>query len=72
MKLFRAQRRGETAKQPQFSEMMKAMFDCGGNIWQRSASVRCHERNSLDPRKADFLKLMLQSSWIFERNARLE
>jgi hypothetical protein len=36
--------------------VMKGMFDCGANTRQRSASVRRHEGNSLDPRKDDFLK----------------
>ena len=40
-------------------------FDCGGNIRERSAGVRRHERNSLDPRKDDFLKLMMQSFKFF-------
>jgi len=61
MKLFSAQRRMETAKPLQFLELMKATFDCGGNTGQRSAGVRHHEGNSLDPRKDDFLKLMMQS-----------
>jgi hypothetical protein len=45
---------------------MKTMFDCGGNIRQQSANVRRHEGNSLDPRKDDFLKLMMQSSYFFK------
>ena len=49
MKLVGAQRIRETAKPLQFLELMKAMFDCGGNTRQRSAGVRRHERNSLDP-----------------------
>ena len=65
MKLFGAQRRRETAKPLQFLEL-KAIFDCGGNTRQRSAGVRHHEGNSLDPRKDDFLKLMMQSSHIFQ------
>jgi hypothetical protein len=48
------------------------LFDCGGNRRQRSAGVRRHERNSLDPRKDDFLKLMMQSSCSFMRDARLD
>jgi hypothetical protein len=52
-------REGETTKPPQFLELMKAMFDCGRNTRQRSAGVRRHDGNSLDPRKDDFLKLML-------------
>ena len=47
-------------------------FDCGGNTRQRSAGVRRHERNSLDPRKDDFLKLIMQSSSSFVRDARLD
>jgi hypothetical protein len=62
MKLFRAQRRRETAKLLQFLEFMKATFDCGGNTRQQSAGVRRHEGNSVDPTKDDFLKLMMQSS----------
>jgi hypothetical protein len=58
VKLFGAQRR-ETAKPLQFMESMKATFDCGENTRQRSADVRRHEGNSLDPRKDDFLKLMM-------------
>jgi hypothetical protein len=41
---------------------MNAAFDCGRNAMHRSAGVRRHEGNSLDPRKDDFLKLMMQSS----------
>jgi hypothetical protein len=33
---------------------------------QRSASVRHHERNSVDPRKDNVLNLMMQSSCIFK------
>jgi hypothetical protein len=44
---------------------------CGGNTRQRSAGVRRHEGNSLDPRKDDLLKLMMQSSCFFKRDARL-
>jgi hypothetical protein len=62
VKLFGAQRRRETAKPLQFVGLMKATFDCGRNTKQRSAGVRHHEGNSLDPRKDDFLKLMMQSS----------
>jgi hypothetical protein len=65
VKLFGAQRRRETAKPLKFLELMKAKFDCGGN-------TRRHERNSLDPRKDDFLKLMIQSSRFFKRDARLD
>jgi hypothetical protein len=50
------------------SELKKATFDFGGNTRQRSAGVRRHEGNSVDPRKDDFLKLMMQSSrFFFER-----
>ena len=62
----------ETAKPLQFLELMKATFNCGGNTRQRSAGVRRHKRNSLDPRKDDFLKLMMQSSHSFIRDARLD
>jgi hypothetical protein len=68
LKLFSAQRRRETAKLLQFLELMKAAFSCGGNTRHRSAGVRHHEGNSLDhegnlldPRKDDFLKLVMQS-----------
>jgi hypothetical protein len=60
--LFGAQRRRETAKPLQFLELMTATFECGRKTSQRSPGVRRHERNSLDPRKDDFLKLMMQSS----------
>jgi hypothetical protein len=66
VKLFGAQRRRETAKPLQFLELMKATFDCDGNKKQRSAGVRRHEGNSLDPRMDDFLKLMMQSSLFFK------
>jgi len=59
MKLFGAQRIRETAKPLQFLELMKATLDCGRNTRQLSAGVRHHERNSLDPRKDNFLKLMM-------------
>jgi hypothetical protein len=72
MNLFGAQRRRETAKPLQFSELMKATFDCGGNTSQQTAGVRCHEGNSLDPRMDDFLKLMIQSSCFFKRDTRLD
>jgi hypothetical protein len=70
--LFGAQRRRETAKLLQFLELMKAKFDCGGNTRQRTAGVRHHKGNSLDPRKDDFLKLMMQSSCFFKGDARLD
>jgi hypothetical protein len=54
-------------KSPQSLEMMESTFSCGGNKRQQSMSVRHRERNSLDPRKGDFLKLMMQSSRILER-----
>jgi hypothetical protein len=66
VKLFGAQRRRETAKPLQFLELMKAMFNCGGNTRQRSAGVRCHEGNTLDPRKDNFRKVMMQSSRFFQ------
>jgi len=59
VKLFGAQRIRETAKLLQFLELMKATLDCGGNTRQLSVGVRHHERNSLDPRKDNFLKLMM-------------
>jgi hypothetical protein len=61
VKLFSAQRSRETAKLLQIFELMKAMFNCGGNTRQRLASVRHHEGNSLD----NFLKIMMQSSRFF-------
>jgi len=72
MKLFGAKRIRETAKPLQFLELMIATFDCGGNKRQLSVGVRCHERNSLDPRMDDFLKMMMQSSRSFMRDARLD
>jgi hypothetical protein len=73
VKLFSAQRRWETAKPLQFLELMKATFDCGRNTRQRLAGVRCHKGKSLDPRKDNFLKLVMQSSLFFsKRDARLD
>jgi hypothetical protein len=72
VKLFGAQKRMETAKPLQFLELMKAMFDYGRNTRQRSAGVRHHKGNSLDPRKDNFLKFMMQSSRFFKRDARLD
>jgi hypothetical protein len=67
------QRRKETTELlMQFLVLMKAMSDCGGNTRQRSPSVRRHERNSLDPRKYDFVKWMMQFSHFFKRDARLK
>jgi hypothetical protein len=71
MKLFGVQRR-EKAKPLQFLELMNTTFHCGGNTRQRSAGVRRHEGNPLDPRKGDFLKLMMQSPCFFKRDARLD
>jgi hypothetical protein len=68
VKLFGAQMRRENAKPLQFLELMKATFDCGGNTTQRSAGVRRHKRNSLDPRKDDLLKLIMQSSSFLKRD----
>jgi hypothetical protein len=45
---------------------MKAIFNYGRNTRQQSAGMRRHKGNSLDPRKDDFLKLMMQSSRFFE------
>jgi hypothetical protein len=42
------QRKRENTKPLKFLELMKATFDYGRNIRQCSASVRHHERNSLD------------------------
>jgi hypothetical protein len=72
VKLFGEQRRRETAKPLQFLELMKATFDYGGNTMQRSVGVRNLEVNSLDPRKDDFLKLIMQSSSFFKRDARMD
>jgi hypothetical protein len=72
VKLFGAHRRRETAKPLQFLELMKATFHCGRNTIQRSASVRLHEGISLDPRKDDFLKLIMQSSCFLKRDERLD
>jgi hypothetical protein len=72
VKLFGAHRRRKTAKPLQFLELMKATFDCGGNTRQRSAGVRRHEGNSVDPTKDDFLKLVMQSYVFFKRDARLD
>jgi transposase-like protein len=47
-------------------------FNCGGNTRQQSVGVRSHKRNSLDPRKDNFLKLMMQSSHSFMRDTRLD
>jgi hypothetical protein len=70
VKLFGAQKKRETAKPQQFSEMMMATFD-----WQKhkaAISVWCHRRNSLYPRKDDFLKLMRQSLCFFKSDVRVE
>jgi hypothetical protein len=69
MKLFGAQRRRKTTKPLQFLELVKTTFDCDGNTRQQSAVVRHHEGNSLDPRNDDFLKLIMQSSHFFKRDA---
>jgi hypothetical protein len=53
-------------------ELLKIMIYWGENTRHWSASLRCYERKSLDPRKDHFLKLMMQSSWYFKRDARLE
>jgi hypothetical protein len=55
MKLFGAHRRRETTKPLLFFVLMKAKFNCGRNTTQRSAGVRRHGGNSVDPRKDDFL-----------------
>jgi hypothetical protein len=71
MKMLDAQRRRETAKLLQFLELMKATVGYGRNTRQQSASVRCHERNSLDPKKDNFFKLKVQSLCVFKRYKRL-
>jgi hypothetical protein len=45
---------------------MKATFNCGRNKTQRSAGVRHHKGDSVDPSKDNFLKLMMQSSRFFQ------
>jgi len=70
--VIRAQRRRETTKPLEFLELIQATFDCDGNTRQRSAGVRRHEGNSLDPRKNDFLKLMIHFSHFFKTDARLD
>jgi hypothetical protein len=72
MNLFGVQRRSETAKPLQFLEFRKAEFGCSRNTRQQSVSVRRHKRNSLDPRKDNFLKLMILSSRFSKRDARLQ
>jgi hypothetical protein len=67
IKLVGAQRRRETAQLLQYSELMKATFDCIGNTERIPVSVRCHERNSLDSRENDFLKLIMQSLSCYKR-----
>jgi hypothetical protein len=71
VKLFGLKRRRKAAKPLQFLELMNATFSCDGNTRQRSVGVRRHEGNSLDPRKDNFLKLVMQSSHFFKRDARL-
>jgi hypothetical protein len=66
VKLFGVQGRRETAKPLPVLELMKAVFSCDGNTRQLSATVRCFRRNSLDPIKDSFLKLMMQSSRFFK------
>jgi hypothetical protein len=53
-------------------ELMKAMFNCGGNTRQWSAGVRCHEGNSLEPRKDNFWNLWCSLHLFFKREARLD
>jgi hypothetical protein len=73
VKLFTAQRRRETTKLLQFLESMKVTSGYDRNTRQQSVSVRCHERNSLDPRKNYFLKLMIESPrFLFSRDTRLK
>jgi hypothetical protein len=56
VKLFGVQARREITKPLQFLRLIKAAFDCGGNIRQHSVNMNCHEKNSLDPRENYFLK----------------
>jgi hypothetical protein len=66
MKLFSMQRKREAVKLLQFFWLMKAMFNCSENTRQRSVNVWGHERNLMDSRKDDFMKLMMQSSSLFK------
>ena len=73
LKSFGAQRIRETANPLQLFAVDES------NVWlwrkntrQRWAVVRRHERNSLDPRKDDFLKCMMQSSHSFMRDTGLD
>jgi hypothetical protein len=72
MNLISMQRRRKIAKLLQFLELLKAMSYCDGSTRQQSVIVGCHKRNSLDPRKEDFLKLIMQSSRFFKRDATLD
>jgi hypothetical protein len=62
----------ENRKAARVLELMKATLDCCITTRQRLANVRHHERNSLDPIKGDFLKLMMHCSHFFKRDARLQ
>ena len=66
VKLFGAQRIRETAA-------IFGVDESNVRLWRKhKAAISDHERNSLDPRKDDFLKLMMQSSSSFVRDARLD
>jgi hypothetical protein len=58
-------RKLEPTKLLQSLELMKVAYNYGGNTRQQSVNVRHHKSYSLDPRKNDFLKLMMLSSRFF-------
>jgi hypothetical protein len=66
-KVIRCAQQKGNRKAAAILELIKATSDCGRNTRQRSAGVRRHKENSLDPRKDDFLKFMMQSSCFFMR-----
>jgi hypothetical protein len=72
VKLLSVQMKRETTKVLQFLELKKMAFKCSGISRWLIASVRHLKRHSLVPRKDDFLKLNMQSSHSFMRDARLE
>jgi hypothetical protein len=45
--------------------------ECNVQLWQKHNTAISGCEASLDPRKDDFLKLMMQSSSFFKRDARL-
>jgi hypothetical protein len=73
VKLFGVQWKKGTTKQLQFLEFMKALFHCGGNTKQQSISgCEVSRKKFAGPKKDDFLKFMMQSSFCSSRDARLE